>query len=104
MFFYAGLMTGRGLAPLALMRARENRVALGALLITALGIALVIAAKSQRPAIAGLTIAGFGSATIYPIYISWFSKWYVTAPRRLVGVEFSLSSLGAPPLPAPFVF
>jgi fucose permease len=99
MFFYAGLMTGRGFAPLVLMRVRENRVALGALLITALGIALVIAAKSQRPAIAGLTIAGFGCATIYPIYISWFSKWYGTAARRLGGVVFSLASLGGSALP-----
>src|SRR5260370_23107031 len=92
-------MPGRGFAPLVLMRVRENRVALGALLITALGIALVIAAKSQRPAIAGLTIAGFGCATIYPIYISWFSKWYGPAARRLGGVVFSLPSLGGSALP-----
>src|SRR5258708_16083973 len=99
MFFYAGLMTGRGLAPLALMRVRENRVALGALLIPPLGFALFTAAKSQRPAIAGLTIAGFGCATIYPIYISWFSKWYGPAARRLGGVVFSLASLGGSALP-----
>jgi MFS transporter, FHS family, glucose/mannose:H+ symporter len=99
MFFYGGLTAGRGLAPLALMRVRENRVALAALLTAALGIATFIAATSQRLAIVGLTIAGMGCASIYPIYISWFSKWYGAAARRLGGVVFSLASLGGSALP-----
>jgi fucose permease len=99
MFFYGGLTAGRGLAPLALMRVRENRVALAALLTAALGIAIVIATTSQRLAIVGLTIAGIGCASIYPIYISWFSKWYGAAARRLGGIVFSLASLGGSALP-----
>jgi fucose permease len=99
MFFYGGLTAGRGLAPLALMRVRENRVALAALLTAAVGIAIVIAATSQRLAIVGLTIAGIGCASIYPIYISWFSKWYGAAARRLGGIVFSLASLGGSALP-----
>lgn len=99
MFFYGGLMAGRGLAPLVLRRVRENRVALASLLTAALGIAFVIASTSQRPAIVGLIIAGFGCASIYPIYISWFSRWYGAAARRLGGVVFSLASLGGSALP-----
>ena len=99
MFFYGGLTAGRGLAPLALMRVRENRVAIAALLTAALGIAIVIAAASQRVAIVGLVIAGIGCASIYPIYISWFSKWYGPAARRLGGIVFSLASLGGSALP-----
>src|ERR1700688_4303470 len=99
MFFYGGLTAGRGLAPLALMRVRENRVALAALLTAALGIAIVIAATSQRLAIAWPTIAGIGCASIYPIYISWFSKWYGAAARRLGGIVFALASLGGSALP-----
>ena len=99
MFFYGGLTAGRGLAPLALMRVRENRVALAALLTAALGIAIVIVANSPHLAIVGLTIAGIGCASIYPIYISWFSKWYGAAARRLGGIVFSLASLGGSALP-----
>jgi FHS family glucose/mannose:H+ symporter-like MFS transporter len=99
MFFYGGLMAGRGIAPLVLMRIRENRVALASLLTAALGIAFVIASTSQQPAILGLIIAGFGCASIYPIYISWFSRWYGAAARRLGGVVFSLASLGGSALP-----
>ena len=99
MFFYGGLTAGRGLAPLALMRVRENRVAIAALLTAALGIAIVIAAASQHVAIVGLTIAGIGCASIYPIYVSWFSKWYGPAARRLGGIVFSLASLGGSAVP-----
>jgi fucose permease len=69
------------------------------LLTAALGILMVIAATSQRLAIVGLTIAGIGCASIYPIYISWFSKWYGAAARRLGGVVFALASLGGSALP-----
>ena len=99
MFFYAGLMTGRGLAPLVLMHVRENRLALAALGVTALGVGILIASTFQRSAIVGLTIAGLGCSSIYPIYISWFSRWYGAAARRLGGVVFSLASLGGSALP-----
>src|SRR6267154_662245 len=99
MFFYAGLMTGRGLAPLVLLHVRENRLALATLGITALGGGILIASTFQRSAIVGLTIAGLGCSSIYPIYISWFSRWYGAAARRLGGVVFSLASLGGSALP-----
>jgi len=99
MFFYAGLMTGRGLAPLVLLHVRENRLALATLGITALGVGILIASTFQRSAIVGLTIAGLGCSSIYPIYISWFSRWYGAAARRLGGVVFSLASLGGSALP-----
>jgi FHS family glucose/mannose:H+ symporter-like MFS transporter len=99
MFFYAGLMTGRGIAPLALLRMSELRVVLTGLCLAMLGVVLVITASSQRAAIAGFAIAGLGCATVYPIYISWFSKWYGAAARRLGGVVFSMASLGGSALP-----
>ena len=99
MFFYAGLMTGRGLAPLALLRIGEIRVVLTALALTMLGVVLVFAAASPHAAIGGFTIAGLGCASIYPIYISWFSKWYGAAARRLGGVVFSMASFGGSAMP-----
>lgn len=99
MFFYAGLMTIRALAPAILLRLRENRLALTSLGLAAVGVAIVITAGSQRVAIAGLAIAGFGCASVYPIYISWFSKWYGVAARRLGGIVFSMAALGGSALP-----
>ncbi len=99
LFFYSGLMIARGIAPLALSRIGEIRVVLTALGLTVLGVALILAATSPKTAIAGLATAGLGCATLYPIYISWFSKWYGAAARRLGGVVFSMASLGGSALP-----
>jgi FHS family glucose/mannose:H+ symporter-like MFS transporter len=99
MFFYAGLMIGRAVASLVLTHLHAGKVAFTALGLTTLGIAVVIAASSQRTAIGGLATAGFGCASIYPIYISWFSNWYGAAARRLGGVVFSMASLGGSALP-----
>jgi fucose permease len=74
-------------------------VVLTALALVVAGIVVVIAANSPRVAIVGLAIAGLGCACIYPIYISWFSRWYGAGARRLGGVVFSLASLGASALP-----
>jgi fucose permease len=64
-----------------------------------LGIVLVMGATSPPMAVVGFAVAGLGCSSIYPIYISWFSKWYGAAARRLGGVVFSTASLGASALP-----
>jgi FHS family glucose/mannose:H+ symporter-like MFS transporter len=99
MFFYAGLTTGRGLASLVLLRVRESHLVLSAVSLAAIGVAVLIATASPSTAVVGLSIAGFGCASIYPIYISWFSKWYGAAARRLGGVVFSMASFGGSVMP-----
>jgi FHS family glucose/mannose:H+ symporter-like MFS transporter len=99
LFFYAGLMVGRGLASLLLPRIGSFRFIVAAFTLSILGIVTIIAARSTSVAIAGFAIAGLGCATIYPIYISWFSHWYGSAARRLGGVVFSMASLGGSAMP-----
>jgi MFS transporter, FHS family, glucose/mannose:H+ symporter len=99
LFFYAGLMLGRGVTYLVLRRIGEIRVVLAALCLVTLGVGVILAAHSPGTAIPGLAIAGLGCSSIYPIYIAWFSKWYGAAARRLGGVVFSMASLGASAMP-----
>jgi FHS family glucose/mannose:H+ symporter-like MFS transporter len=99
LFFYAGLMVGRGLASLLLPRIGSFRFIVAAFTLSILGIVTIIAVRSTSVAIAGFAIAGLGCATIYPIYISWFSHWYGSAARRLGGVVFSMASLGGSAMP-----
>jgi fucose permease len=99
LFFYAGLMLGRGVAFLVLKRIGEIRVVLMALCVVTLGAGVIFSARSAGTAIPGFAIAGLGCASIYPIYIAWFSKWYGAAARRLGGVVFSTASLGASAMP-----
>ncbi len=99
LFFYAGLMLGRGVVPLILKRIGELRVVLMAIGLVMLGVGLILAAHSPRTAIEGFAISGLGCSSIYPIYIAWFSRWYGAAARRLGGVVFSMASLGAAAMP-----
>jgi FHS family glucose/mannose:H+ symporter-like MFS transporter len=94
MFFYAGLTSGRALAPLVLLRVNERRLVLGALVLAASGTSIVMASNTFNTAILGVFLAGLGCASIYPIYIAWLSKWYGTRTKRVGGVLFALASLG----------
>jgi fucose permease len=94
MFFYAGLTSGRALAPLVLLRVNERRLVLGALVLAASGTSIVMASNTFNTAILGVFLAGLGCASIYPIYIAWLSKWYGARTKRVGGVLFALASLG----------
>ncbi len=94
MFFYAGLTSGRGLAPLALLRLTERRLVLSALSLTALGSTLLILSTTLKGAIAAVFFAGLGCACVYPIYIAWLSRWYGVRAKRIGGFLFALASLG----------
>jgi MFS transporter, FHS family, glucose/mannose:H+ symporter len=99
LFFYSGLMIGRGVTPLALKHVREVSVVLSGSALVTIGLAIILTATSQPTAIFGLATAGLGCSSIYPVYISWFSRWYGAAARRLGGVVFSMASLGGSALP-----
>jgi MFS transporter, FHS family, glucose/mannose:H+ symporter len=99
MFFYGGLMAGRAAAIWIFARVAEIRVITGALTLAITGVLLLVAAPSQLVAAAGLTIAGVGAASIYPLYIAWFSRWYGATARKLGGLVFSMASFGGSALP-----
>lgn len=94
MFFYGGLLAGRGLAPLVLRRVRENNLALMALTLAAAGLIVVQKATTIAVMDVGVAMAGLGLASIYPIYIAWLSHWYGERARKIGGVMFALAALG----------
>jgi len=94
MFFWSGLLIGRGLAPLVLRRVRENNLALMALTLAAAGMVVVQRANTIAVMDVGVTMAGLGLASIYPIYIAWLSHWYGERARKVGGVMFALAALG----------
>jgi MFS transporter, FHS family, glucose/mannose:H+ symporter len=94
MFFYCGLLIGRGLAPLALRRVRENNLVLMALSLAGAGLIVVQRANSVVVMDIGVAMTGLGLASIYPIFIAWLSHWYGERARKIGGVMFALASLG----------
>jgi MFS transporter, FHS family, glucose/mannose:H+ symporter len=94
MFFYAGLTSGRAIAPLVLLRLPERKIVLGALSLAAAGTALLIASRSLEVATVAVFLAGLGCASVYPIYIAWLSRWYGNRAKKIGGILFALASLG----------
>ena len=67
---------------------------LGALSMTAGATALLVGSRSLPVATVSVFFAGLGCASVYPIFIAWFSRWYGTRAKKIGGILFALASLG----------
>jgi MFS transporter, FHS family, glucose/mannose:H+ symporter len=99
MFFWAGLLSGRGISALVVSRVKENLFVGFGLLLSAIGAIGLLLAPTRPGVILGVVVAGFGLAGVYPIFISWLSKWYGERARRLGGFMFSMAALGGATVP-----
>ena len=99
MFFFAGLLGGRGAAAAILLHWKEVTVAVGGLLLAATGESIFLAGHSAMTLFGGAFLAGLGLASIFPILIAWLSKWYGTRAREVGGVMFALAALGSALMP-----
>ena len=95
MFFYGGLLSGRAFAPFVLARVREYRLVIAALTMVIIASSVFVLATTQQLAFASAAIAGLGCAAVFPIYVSWLSRWYGARAVRLGGLMFSMSSIGS---------
>jgi fucose permease len=100
MFFFAGLLGGRGAAAAILLRLKEATVAVGGILLAAAGELLFLTAHTATALFAGAFFTGLGLASLYPIYIAWLSKWFGARARKVGGVMFALAAGGASTMPA----
>jgi len=99
MFFFAGLLGGRGAAAAVLLRLKEVTVAVGGILLAAAGQVLFVTGRSPFWLFAGAFFAGLGLASLYPIYIAWLSKWFGRRARKVGGVMFALAAGGSATMP-----
>lgn len=101
MFFFGGLLSGRGIAAAILLHLKEVTVAVGGLLLAAAGEFVFLTAHSAFSLFGGAFLAGLGLASVFPILIAWLSKWYGTRSRKVGGIMFALAAAGSalvPPL------
>jgi fucose permease len=99
MFFFAGLLGGRGLAAAILLKLKDVPVAIGGILLAAAGLAIFITAHSPAMLFGGALQAGLGLSSLYPIYIAWLSKWFGARARKVGGLMFALAAAGASTMP-----
>jgi FHS family glucose/mannose:H+ symporter-like MFS transporter len=99
MFFWSGLLAGRALAPVVLLRVSERTVVMSGLILSAIGTGGLIWVTTFRGAATCVAASGFGLACIYPLLVAWMVEYYGKQARRLGSLMFALASLGGATLP-----
>jgi MFS transporter, FHS family, glucose/mannose:H+ symporter len=100
MFFWAGLLAGRGMAPLILRRVAERALfTIGLILAGSFSGALFWATSFRGIAICVL-LSGLGLSCIYPLIISWMVGHFGARARHTGSIMFALASVGGAILPA----
>jgi len=101
MFFWAGLLAGRAMAPVILRRITERALFAGGLILAgSFSAALWWAAASFRGIAICVALTGLGLSSIYPLIISWMVGHFGAEAKRLGSVMFALASVGGAILPA----
>src|SRR5262249_30904917 len=93
------LLIGRASAPLILRKVHEITLAGSGVALGALGIAVLLIAKTMTPVVVGASLAGLGFSSVYPINVSLLSHWFGENTTRLSGFIFAIGNLGAAVLP-----
>jgi FHS family glucose/mannose:H+ symporter-like MFS transporter len=93
-FLWTGLLLGRLIVPGVLQLMTELRLLRAGLVLAGIACCFVLGA-SRLPTIAGAClIAGLGLAGVFPIAMSWLSKYCGFANYRLAGLVLALGGLG----------
>jgi fucose permease len=98
-FFWLMLVSGRGLAPLALRRFSSRTVANAGLVLACIGTTALLASHQLWTSVLSALIAGLGFAPVYPIMISGLSRRFGDQARRIAGFTFAMAGMGGAVLP-----
>lgn len=97
--FYGLLLFGRGLASLALRRWTTLVICVGGLLLTTFGGVAVAMANNKYVLLGGVAAAGFGCASLFPIYVTWMADIFRKDADWMGSLYFSAAALGGAVLP-----
>jgi len=98
-FFYGFLLLGRFLVPFELRIVSQRTLAVGCLVLAAIGITIVAAAQTPALLYVGALLAGFGCAPQYPIYVTWLAARYKEDSTWLGALFFGIAGLGGSAMP-----
>jgi FHS family glucose/mannose:H+ symporter-like MFS transporter len=97
--FYAFLLLGRGLAPLALRRHTTLILAVVGSSTASVGGVLIILARAHGLFLLGVAIAGLGCATLFPVLVTWLADNFREDANWIGALYFSAASLGGGVVP-----
>jgi fucose permease len=97
--FWAGLLTGRSLAPMILRRLSEMNLVLIGLIVAVAGLGIILAGNDLIIVSAGAGLAGLGMAPVFPTTFAIFTQHFGARAPQMAGVIFVLASLGGAVIP-----
>jgi fucose permease len=97
--FWAGLISGRGAAPLFLRRVSEASLILLTLPVALIGLVIILLCRNVMAVSIGAGITGFGLAPIFPTVFAIFAERLAERAAQLSWCVFVMSSLGGAMLP-----
>jgi len=98
-FFWFALLLGRATAPMLLTRVRELKLAGFGLALSTLGVVVLLAAKNLSVIAMGVSLAGLGLSSVFPIAIATLSSKFGTMAPRIAGLMFASAGMGGATLP-----
>jgi FHS family glucose/mannose:H+ symporter-like MFS transporter len=98
-FFWAALLIGRATAPLLLNVVHELTLAEYGLAISVTGISALLAARNLFVVAIGVSLAGLGLSSVFPIAIATLSRKFGANASRIAGGMFALAGAGGATLP-----
>lgn len=98
-FFWAALLVGRATAPLLLSVVQELTLAEYGLAMSVAGIGALLAARYLFVVAIGVSLAGLGLSSIFPIAIAMLSRKFGANASRIAGGMFALAGAGGATLP-----
>jgi FHS family glucose/mannose:H+ symporter-like MFS transporter len=100
MFFWAGLLAGRVMAPIILRRVAEQSLFVAGLLLAGSFSGALFRASSFRGIAICVMASGLGLSCIYPLIISWMVGHFGAKAKHTASMMFALASVGGAILPA----
>ena len=98
-FFYGFLLLGRFLVPWGLKFFSQRAICVGGTLVIAAGVFLVAFASTPLLLYIGGSLAGFGCAPQYPIYVTWVAAIFGEDSTWLAALFFGAAGLGSSIIP-----
>ncbi len=98
-FFWAGLLLGRVLAPAVLRNVQELKLAQSGLVLSAVGIVALLGARNLSVIAIGVSLAGLGLSSVFPIAVASLSRKFGAAASPIAGTMFALAGAGGATVP-----
>jgi MFS transporter, FHS family, glucose/mannose:H+ symporter len=98
-FFWAALLLGRAAAPLLLRDLEELKLAGFGLVLSTVGVAALLGARTLSVIAISVSLAGLGFSSVFPIAIATLARKFGSAASRIAGVMFALAGAGGATLP-----